>query len=101
MSAPCPVFGFMVDLVLEPQVRDAARAALADTFQIEVLDTRGLVAERAPASGLTYVVRSEAGQATDADARAVQAWASAHDEIIQARVGPIVDLSGRNHFTPP
>jgi hypothetical protein len=91
----------MVDLVLEPGIRDDARAALADTFEAEVLEARGLVAERGPGSGLTFVVRSEASQATDADVRAVEAWARDHRAIVRAQVGQIVDLSDHSPFTPP
>ena len=92
MSAPCPVFAFTVELVLHPEVQDAVKAELAKTFHEEFLDARGLIATRVAGIGLAFVVQSEASQATDADVRAVEAWARPRREIIRARVGPIVDL---------
>jgi hypothetical protein len=87
------VFGFAVELALQPNVRDTVKIALAKAFEVEVLDARGLVAARAPGDGLSFVVRSEASQATDADVRAAEAWASARQEILRVRIGPLVDLA--------
>jgi uncharacterized protein YggL (DUF469 family) len=93
MSAPCPVFGFAVEFTLHAELPGAVNDTLATAFEVEVLDARGLVGERASCDRLSFIVRSEASQATDADVRAVEAWAAARPGIIHARVGPIVDLS--------
>ena len=44
------------------------------------------------AGAMDRVVYSEASQATEADRRAIEFWASARPEIDAVRLGPIVDL---------
>jgi hypothetical protein len=41
----------------------------------------------------SHVVRSEAGEATNADREAVLDWARAHDLIFSIDVGPLIDLA--------
>jgi uncharacterized protein YggL (DUF469 family) len=94
MSAPCPVFGFLVELEMietltAEQLRDLRRA-----FSRDVMESRGLVCdERATGRRWSFVVRSEASQATDADRSAVEAWTRLHSEIASARIGPLLDFA--------
>ena len=92
MSAACPQLGFSVELDMVHSASDATVTRLRRSFE-ELIEARGLVrkTERGGRTW-TFVVRSEASQATDADRTAVMAWADARGEIIAARVGPIVDL---------
>ena len=94
MSAPCPVFGFVVELEMSEalgsdQMRDVRLAFLA-----QVAEARGLVIdERRHDHRWTFVVRSEASQATDADRRAVETWAQEQRAIVAVDVGPLLDFA--------
>ena len=95
MSAACPLLGFSVELDVVRTAGDAAAARVRRSFD-ELIEGRGLLCETERGGRTwTYVVHSEASQATDADRTAVKEWADAHAEIVAARVGPIVDLEGR------
>ena len=92
MSAPCPVFGFEVRAEIRPV--DDDRRALWLALETDFLAERGLVARRIALGGvLSFAVTSEASQATDADRRALEAWAATRPEILSMRVGPLVDLA--------
>jgi len=100
MSAPCPVFAFQVVFHLAPGLGEEAARALWDAFVAGPVGGRGLVCEGGEGVGggaatgrRPYLVRSEAAQATDDDRRAVAAWASARPEIVEAEVGPLVDVA--------
>jgi hypothetical protein len=41
----------------------------------------------------SFVVRSEASQATDSDRDALQAWTQTRSEIVSARIGPLLDFA--------
>ena len=94
MSAPCPVFGFVVEFEMSEalssdQLRDVRLAFLA-----QVAEARGLVIdERRRDHRWTFLVRSEASQATDADRRAVEAWAQEQRAIVAVGVGPLLDFA--------
>ena len=93
MSAPCPVFGFEVRAEIRP-VDDDDRRALWLALETDFLAERGLVARCIALGGvLSFAVASEASQATDADRRALEAWAATRPEILSMRVGPLVDLA--------
>lgn len=90
MSAACPVFGFVVRLEVGP--RDDPMKLMANLVD-EVLYPRGLIVDRDTGHGASFVVRGEAAQATSADADAVAQWANKRAEILDVRIGPLVDLS--------
>ena len=93
MSAPCPVFGFLVSIeigaIAAGQVRELKAA-----FLHELVEPRGLTySDRPDVRAWTFVVRSEAGQATDADRLAVETWARRRSEIVSVSVGPLLDFA--------
>jgi uncharacterized protein YggL (DUF469 family) len=93
MSAPCPVFGFLVELQVAAPTSSQMRE-LRSAFLTRVVEPRGLTYhERTGGHDWSFVVQSEAGQATDADRQAVQAWAREHREIVAANVGPLLDFA--------
>lgn len=93
MSAPCPVFGFEAHAEIRP-VDDDDRRALWRAVETDFLAGRGLVARFLAFEGvLSFAVTSEASQATDADRKALEAWAATRPEILSLRVGPLVDLA--------
>lgn len=95
MSAPCPVFGFEVVFHIAPGLTAAATLALWDAFIAGPVEGRGLVCGGGATGGRwSYVVHSEAGQATAADRDATAAWAAGRPEIVAAEVGPLVDVAG-------
>jgi uncharacterized protein YggL (DUF469 family) len=93
MSAACPVFGFVVEFRIQPGLDDAAEMALWDSFIGDAIEARGLMCGGG-ATGRQWsrVVRSEAGQATDADREAVISWSRARPEIVATTVGPLTYL---------
>lgn len=91
MSAACPEYAFDVTLRLAPQLDADARAALRRAFAA-LLDARGLVADGGGDAVLRHTVARDGGQAVDADRDAVREWARARPEIVDATVGPLVDL---------
>ncbi|MFI5228585.1 MAG: 50S ribosome-binding protein YggL [Gemmatimonadales bacterium] len=93
MSAPCPVFGFEARAQTRP-IDDDGLHDVWRALQTEFLEPRGLTA-RLPAFGrfFSFVVTSEASQATDADRTALEAWAATRAEIVSLHVGPLVDLA--------
>ena len=94
MSAPCPVFGFVVEWELaetlsSDQVRDVYLAFVRD-----MIEPRGLECEeRSSGRRSSFVVRSEASQATDLDREAVEAWTATRPEIVSATIGPLLDFA--------
>jgi uncharacterized protein YggL (DUF469 family) len=95
VSAACPVFGFTVALRPTRALDDAHERGLWESFVRETVERRGLVCNDGThdAKRWSCVVRSEAGQATDADREAIAAWASAQPEIVAVEIGPLVDLT--------
>lgn len=88
MSAPCPDFGFRVSVRVPGhavrQLLEAMDAWLA---------ARGLLASLSRHGGtLTWMVSSEAGQATEADRAAVVEWAREHGVLAESDIGPLGDL---------
>lgn len=92
MTAPCPNLGFVVSFQVA-QLSDEQRVSLWADF-LRTIDGRGLCCDRGTAGAMSsHVVRSEAGQATDADRDAVLEWARSHDMIFSIDVGPVIDLA--------
>lgn len=94
MSAPCPVFGFRVELTLAVGLSERTVGDLWRDFRRSIVEARALTCER-EASGdhWSMTLRSEASQATDADREAVSEWGSGRTEIEGLEVGPLVDLA--------
>jgi Uncharacterized protein conserved in bacteria len=93
MSAPCPVFGFLVRIEIDA-VATRRVSELHAALLNEVVEPRGLTcSERTDARRWAFVVRSEAGQATDADRLAVETWAQAQPEIVSVSVGTLLDFA--------
>lgn len=92
MSAACPVFGFSIACILRSRLDEAGEAALTDAF-LRFATTRGLVCSGGfSGTRWSMTVHSDAGQATDSDRTAAEAWVDARPEIATATVGPLVDL---------
>ncbi len=92
MSAPCPTYGFLVDVRLAPDVTDTTRQELWQAF-CDVADARGLVLVGPSVAGWPVMLQSEASQATDSDRQAIRGWAETRREIVRLEVGQLVDLS--------
>jgi uncharacterized protein YggL (DUF469 family) len=94
MSAPCPVFGFLVEFELADTLSVEQTRQLRLAMERDVIEPRGLVCdERSSGRRWSFVVRSEASQATDADRVAVEAWADTRFEVVAARIGPLLDFA--------
>lgn len=94
MSAPCPVFGFTVEFEMATTLTSDRLRVIRAAFLEEVIEPPGLkYAERSGGQRWSFVVRSEASQATDADRHAVEAWAQARREVTAMTVGPLLDLA--------
>lgn len=91
MSAPCPAFGFLVTMETRAALGAAARDRLSVAWR-GFLATRGLTCSGGGEDVRTFVVRSEAAQATDTDRAAVRAWLASRDELRAAHVGDLIDL---------
>jgi hypothetical protein len=92
MSAACPVFGFSIVCTLRSPLDDARAAALTDAF-LRFTASRGLVCSGGfSGTRWSMTVHSDAGQATDSDRLAAEAWVASRAEIAAADLGPLVDL---------
>lgn len=90
MTAPCPAYGFHVQMALRPGLVPAERERLLAQWE-ELLENRGLSSGgRGPTYG--WIVTSEASQATDDDRSAVRAWLESRPELKSWSVGELVDL---------
>ncbi|GLC24674.1 50S ribosome-binding protein YggL [Roseisolibacter agri] len=92
MSAPCPEYGFTFACRLAPGLDADAVRALRDAF-VGVLESRGLAAAGGGDATWHHVISRDGGQAIDADREALEAWADARAEIVEATVGPLQDLT--------
>ena len=94
MSAPCPVFGFLVELEIAAALTASQMGDLRAAFLTHVIEPRGLTYnERSGGHDWSFVVQSEAGQATDADRLAVEAWARDRREIVAVNIGALLDFA--------
>jgi uncharacterized protein YggL (DUF469 family) len=92
VTAPCFMLGFLVELEVDETISSGRHDALWQTF-MGVVEERGLVADGGTGrKRWSYMLRSEASQASDMDRKAIQAWAESRVEIAAVRVGPLVDL---------
>jgi uncharacterized protein YggL (DUF469 family) len=94
VSASCPVFGFLVELEAMEALTSEQLRDLRLAFDRDVIEPRGLVIdERSSGRRWSFIVRSEASQATDSDRDALQAWTQTRSEIVSARIGPLLDFA--------
>jgi uncharacterized protein YggL (DUF469 family) len=94
MSAPCPVFGFRIELALTFGLSEQSIGGLWRDFRRDVVVARGLSCERqVRGEHWSMIIRSEATQATDADREAVTRWGTGRREIASLEVGRLVDLA--------
>lgn len=92
MTAPCPEFGFPVELEIAATAMEPQLAALRRRLYA-LLERRGLTAGGVhEGHRWLLVVRAEAGQATDTDRAEVERWAMAQPEIADIRLGDLTDL---------
>ena len=90
MTAPCPAYGFHVEMALQAGLVPAERERLLVQWR-ELLESRGLSGGgRGPPYRCT--ITSEASQATDSDRSAVRAWLESRAELKSWTVGELVDL---------
>ena len=92
MSAPCPVYGFVVSVVLDAHTTDAQRTALMDDL-IDTLEAGDLLMGGRGDRVLEYVINREGDQATEADRQRVVAWAARWSDRGVITVSDLVDLS--------
>ncbi|MFL5608502.1 MAG: 50S ribosome-binding protein YggL [Gemmatimonadaceae bacterium] len=91
MSAPCPLFGFIVRASLHSGTSAAAADSLLDDF-IGMLEANGLIAGGGRDRTWEHVVQREGAQATHADREAVIAWASRWAHLADITVSDLVDF---------
>ena len=92
MSAPCPVFGFVLRAIFEPSVaRDQVEAFRDDL--IELLEPNGLMTSGGGDRVLEYVITREGTQATDMDRRLVIDWARRWGKVATITVSDLADLN--------
>jgi uncharacterized protein YggL (DUF469 family) len=88
------VFGFVVELEMSDALSSDQMRDVRQAFLVQVAEARGLVIdERRRHPRWTFLVRSEASQATDADRRAVETWAHEQGEIVAISIGPLLDFA--------
>jgi uncharacterized protein YggL (DUF469 family) len=91
MSAPCPLFGFIVTTRLRDTSPDADTRTLIDDL-VEVLESNDLSMSGGGNRNLKYVVSREGSQATHTDRELVLAWAERWGAIAEIEVSDLVDL---------
>jgi hypothetical protein len=89
VASACPVFGFVAQLDLVPNV-DARQVASA--LRAQVLEGRGLVAV-VDHEGREVTITGEGFQASDADREAVVRWLQQRAELERFVVTPLSDVS--------
>jgi uncharacterized protein YggL (DUF469 family) len=82
----------VVEAKLHPGFGKAAIDVLWADLTAELLEPRGLILTSADGvAHWSFVVQSEAGQATDDDREAVLAWARRRTEIVGVEASQVVD----------
>jgi hypothetical protein len=87
MSAPCPVYGFVIHL--RPSA-DTDLDAVLESLRRELLSARGLMGAEADEGEI--VVAGDGFQATHADREATLGWLAARLDAEQFTVGPLSDV---------
>jgi uncharacterized protein YggL (DUF469 family) len=92
MSAPCPVFGFVLTIRVHESMSDTD----ADAFMVELirfLEANGLTAHGTAARIIELVISRDGSQATDADRELVVEWLSRRANVGTQEVSDLIDLS--------
>ncbi|HEY9226339.1 MAG TPA: 50S ribosome-binding protein YggL [Gemmatimonadaceae bacterium] len=91
MSAPCPLFGFVVSIRLRPETTELDADLLADQL-IDLLEANSLTTEGGGLDRhLEFVVNREGAQATQSDRELILTWAERWREKAAIAVGDLVD----------
>ena len=92
MSAPCPIFGFVVRarIIGESADADALRADL-----VEFLEANGLEIASSR-RGFEYVISRDGSQATNSDRELVLEWAKRSTSLAVIHVSELFDLQALN-----
>ena len=91
MTAPCPVFGFVVLATLHDHASETERDDFVTALQA-LLAAHELRSWRR-GRGLEFVIRREGSQATEGDRAIVSEWAAQWDDRATIAVGELVDLT--------
>ena len=92
MSAPCPILGFTVLVDLHESADESLAEAITQALT-ELLAAQGLEASGGGRRQRLFVVSREGSQATEAERRLVQGWASKWKDVAEITVSDLVDLS--------
>jgi uncharacterized protein YggL (DUF469 family) len=90
MSAPCPIFGFVIRVRFRDASTEADSHCVVDDLR-RVLDSNDLVASRG-ANGLEFVISREGSQTTQSDRELVFEWAERWKSIAEIDVSDLIDL---------
>ena len=91
MSAPCPVFGFVVLATFHDHAPEAERDAFVNELQA-LLAAHELHSWRR-GRGLEFVIRREGSQTTEGDRTIVSAWAAGWTGRATIAIGRLEDLT--------
>ena len=94
MSAPCPVFGFVVRATFLDHAPETERDAFVNELQT-LLATYELRSWRR-GRGLEFVIRREGSQATEGDRTIISEWAVGWTGRATVAVGELVDLTNES-----
>jgi uncharacterized protein YggL (DUF469 family) len=89
MSAPCPALGFVV--TMRPVTVDADLDVIVDDF-LDHVESHDLQTAGSGEAVLSFVVRREGSQATDADRASIREWSARWSTLAAIEIGDIVDL---------
>ena len=92
MSAPCPILGFTVLVDLHESVEESRGEALTQALT-ELLAAQDLESSGGGRRQLLFVVSRDGSQATEAERRLVESWASEWSDVAAITVSDLVDLS--------
>ena len=92
MTAPCPVFGFLVEVEIDQHVAPNESDRLWKAF-MGLVQQRGLEADGGRGRRRwTYRLHGESSQASDLDRTAIRDWASAEPRIVSIHIGDLFDV---------
>ncbi len=92
MPAPCPTFGFSVDLEFRREVGADARDAFWAAWR-SFLEEHGLTTARDDGNGgESCIVVADGTQATDSDRVAAKGWLAKRPELAEWRVSDLADV---------
>jgi uncharacterized protein YggL (DUF469 family) len=92
MSAPCPVFGFVVRATIDATVGRETIDALIDDL-VELLEANGMTMGGGGDRLLEFVISRDGAQATDTDRQLVIEWAGSWAHVARFDVSDLVDLN--------